>query len=98
MQQQAHADLKELKPDVSVERYLDAEYYHYDPEDIYELSGYNVNARYLAECDKVVTLNSIETEKCSANASHPSQMARASSVGTYHERSRMSNVYGRSRQ
>ena len=49
MQQQVHADLKELQPDVIVERYLDAKYYHYDPEDIYELRDYNVNATYLAE-------------------------------------------------
>ena len=69
MQQQVHVDLKELKPDVIVERYLDAKYYHYDPEDIYELSDYNVNGKYLAESDQVVTVNSIETEECSANAS-----------------------------
>ena len=52
MQQQVHADLKELQPDVIVERYLDAKYYRYDPEDIYELSDYNVNATYLAESDQ----------------------------------------------
>ena len=69
MQPHIHVDLKELKPDVIVERYLDAKYYHYDPEDIYELSDYSVNAKYLAESDKVVTLNSIETDEYSANAS-----------------------------
>ena len=69
MQQQVHADIKELKLDVIVERYLDAKYYHYDPEDIYELSDYNVNAKCLADSDKVVTLDSIETEEHSANAS-----------------------------
>ena len=37
MQQQVHVDLKELKPDVIVERHLDAKYYHHDPEDIYEV-------------------------------------------------------------
>ena len=62
MQPQVRADLKEFKPDVIVEKYLDAKYYRYNPEDIYELSDYyNVNAKYLAESDKVVTLNSIET-------------------------------------
>ena len=60
MQQQVHADLEELKPDVIVERYLDAKYYHYDPEDIYKLNDYNVNAKYFTESDQVVTLNSIE--------------------------------------
>ena len=69
MQQQVHADLKELQPDVIVERYLDAKYYHYDPEDIYELSDYNVNATYLAESDQIVTLNSIEAEECAVHAS-----------------------------
>ena len=69
LQQQVQADLKELTLDVIVERHLDAKYYHYDPEDIYELSDYNVNAKYLAESDQIVTVNSIGTEECSANAS-----------------------------
>ena len=56
LQQQVHTKIKELKPDVIVERYLDAKYYHYDPADIYELSDYNVNAEHLAESDKVVNL------------------------------------------
>ena len=68
-QQNIDADIKELKPDVIVERYLDAKCYHYDPEDIYELSDYNVYAENLAESDKIVTLNSIETDECMANAS-----------------------------
>ena len=59
---------QELKPHVIVERYLDAKYYHYDPEDIYELSDSNVNAENLAESDNVVTLNSIETDEYLANA------------------------------
>ena len=48
---------------------MDAKYYHYDPEDIYELCDYNVNAENLAESDNVVTLNSIETDEYLANAS-----------------------------
>ena len=68
-QQQVHADLKELQPDVIVEKYLDAKYYHYAPEDLYELSDYNVNATYLAESDQIVTLTSMETEDYSVNAS-----------------------------
>ena len=68
LQQQIHDDLKVLQPDVIVERYLDAKYYHYDPEDIYDLSDYNTNAKYLAESDHIVTLTSIETE-CSVKAS-----------------------------
>ena len=69
LQQDIHAEIQELKPDVIVERYLDAKYYHYDPEDIQELSDYNVNAEHLAELDNVVTLNSIETDEYLANAS-----------------------------
>ena len=63
------SEIQELKPDVIVERYLDAKYYHYDPEDVYELCDYNVNAENLAESDNVVTLNSIETDEYLANAS-----------------------------
>ena len=105
---------KELKPDVIVERYLDAKYYHYDPEDIYESSDYNVNAKYLAESDKVVTLNSTETEGCSANASlndnfqelektvpewdQDTQVIHPKWLEHHQLGSRMSSVYGRSRQ
>ena len=41
---QVHDDIQELKPDVIVERYLDAKYYQYAPEDIQEMSEYNSNA------------------------------------------------------
>ena len=68
LQQNNDADIKDLEPDVIVERFLDAKYYHYDPEDIYELSDYNVYAENLAESDEIVTLRSIETD-CMANAS-----------------------------
>ena len=43
LQQEVNANTKELQPNVVVERYLEAKYYHYDPEDIYELSDYNLN-------------------------------------------------------
>ena len=69
MQQQVHDDLKELQPDVIVERYLNAKCYHYDPEDIYDMCDYNANAKYLAESDQTVTLTSMETEECSIQAS-----------------------------
>ena len=59
MQRQVYDDLKEL---------LDAKYYHYDPEDIYDMCDYNVNATYLAESDQIVTLNSMETEERSVQA------------------------------
>ena len=45
MQPTINADIKELQPDVIVERYLDAKYYHYDPEDIYELGEYKSTRR-----------------------------------------------------
>ena len=38
LQQNIDADIKELEPDMIVERYLAAKYYHYNPEDINELS------------------------------------------------------------
>ena len=69
MQRQIHDDLKELQPDVIVERCLDDKYYHYDPEDIYDMCDYNANAKFLAESDQIVTLNSMETEECSVQAS-----------------------------
>ena len=42
-----------------VERYLDAKYNQYDPEEIYEMCDYNANAKYLAESDQIVTLTSM---------------------------------------
>ena len=69
MQRQVYDDLKELQPDVIIERYLEAKYYHYDPEDIYDMCDYNANAKYLAESDQNVTLNSMETEECYVQAS-----------------------------
>ena len=69
LQPQAREDLKELKPDVIVERYLDAKYYHYDPEEIYEMCEYNAKAKYLAESDQIVTLTSMETDEHSMQAS-----------------------------
>ena len=51
LQPHIHEDLKEIKPDVIVERYLDAKYYQYDPEELYEMCDYNTNAKYLAESD-----------------------------------------------
>ena len=69
MQQDINAAIKEIQPDVIVERYLDAEYYHYDPEDVYEMSDYNVHAESLAESDNIVTMQFIEANEYSANAS-----------------------------
>ena len=69
MQTGITADIKELQPDVIVECYLEAKYYHYDPEDIYELVDYNVNAKNLAESDDIATVLNIETDEYSAAAS-----------------------------
>ena len=54
LQPQVRDDLKDLQPDVILERYLDAKYYQYDPEEIYEMCDYNSNAKYLAESDQIV--------------------------------------------
>ena len=69
MQQDISADIKELQPDVIVERYLDAKYYHYNLEDIYELGDYNVYAENVAESDDIVTMQFIEADEYSATAS-----------------------------
>ena len=61
LRQNINSEIQELKPDVIVERYFDAKYYHYGPEDIYGLCDYYVNAENLAESDNVVTLNSIDS-------------------------------------
>ena len=57
LQSQIHDDIKELKPNVIVERYLDAKYYQYAPDDIHEMCDYNSNATYLAESDCDIECN-----------------------------------------
>ena len=52
-----------------VERYLDAKYYQYAPENIQEMSEYNSSATYLAESDQIVTLTAMETDDPSMLAS-----------------------------
>ena len=69
MQQNSNADIKELQPHVIVERYLEAKYYQYDPEDIYELGDYKVYVENLAESDDIVTMHFIEADEYSATAS-----------------------------
>ena len=70
LQPQVHADVKEFHPDVIVEKYLDAKYYQYDPEEIHDMCDYyNCNATYLAESDQVVTLIAMETDEPSMLAS-----------------------------
>ena len=69
MQNDVNVDIKELQPDVIVERYLEAKYFHYDPEHIYELSDYNVHADNLVESDSLVTMQFIQADEYSASAS-----------------------------
>ena len=47
-----YTDIQDLQPDVMVERYLDAKYYQYSPEDLRDMSSYNSNATYLADSDQ----------------------------------------------
>ena len=77
LQSQIHDDVKELKPDVIVERYLDAKYYQNAPDDIHEMCDYNSNATYLAESDQIVTLNAMETDDPSMPCQSPGQFAGA---------------------
>ena len=69
MQTDITADIRELQPDVIVECYLEAKYYHYDPADIYELVDFNVSAENLVESDDFVTVQNIEIDEYSAAAS-----------------------------
>ena len=55
----SHCRIKELQQDVIVECYLEAKYYHYDPEEIYELIDFNVNAENLVKSDDIVTVQNI---------------------------------------
>ena len=61
--------IRELNPDVIVERYLDAKYYQCSPDDLQEMCDYNSNATYLAEPDQIVTLTAMETDDPSMLAS-----------------------------
>ena len=69
MQCQVHDEIEELQPDIIVERYLDAKYYQYTPEQFDDMSDYNSNASYLAESDQVITLQSMETDETSMSTS-----------------------------
>ena len=69
MQFQVHDEIQELQPDIIVERYLDAKYYQYSPEQFDDMSDYNLNASYLAESDEVITLQSMETDETSMSTS-----------------------------
>ena len=66
---QVHDEIQELQPDVIVERYLDAKYYQYSPDEIYDMSDYNSSAKYLADSDQIITLNAMETDDISTCAS-----------------------------
>ena len=52
-----------------VERYLDAKYYQYDPDEIHDMCDCNCNARISAESDQIVTLTAMETDESSMLAS-----------------------------
>ena len=69
MQYQVHDEIEELQPDVIVERYLDAKYYQYSPEQFDDMSDYNLHASYLAESDQVITLQSMETDEITMSTS-----------------------------
>ena len=62
---QVHDEVRELQPDVIVERYLDAKYYQHSPDELYGMSDYNSNAKYLADSDQIITLNTMETDDIS---------------------------------
>ena len=69
MHLQVHDEIRELQPDVIVERHLDAKYYQHPPDQVQEMSEYNSNATYLADSDQIMTLNAMETDDISILAS-----------------------------
>ena len=69
MQSTVNADIVELQPDVIVECYFEAKYYHYDPSDIYELVDFNVDAENLIESDNILAIQNIEKDDYNAAAS-----------------------------
>ena len=85
LRSQVHDGINERKPDVIVERYLDAKCYQYSPDDIHEMSEYNSNAEYLADSDQIVTLTAMETNEPSMLASLQDNMQELDqSVGARH--------------
>ena len=66
---QVYDEIRDLQPDVIVERYLDAKYYQHPPDRVQEMSEYNSNATYLATSDQIMTLNAMETDDTSMSAS-----------------------------
>ena len=66
MRSELTAEIKELQPDVKVECYLDAKYYHYDPVDMLEFVEFNETVENLIEADDIVTLQYMETDEFNA--------------------------------
>ena len=69
MQPDLTSDIQALQPDVIVECYLEAKYYHYDPSDIYELVDFDINVANLIESDDIVTVQNIETDEYNVGTS-----------------------------
>ena len=62
-------EVEELNPDVVIECYLDAQYYHYDPVELTDLPENYVNFAHLANSDDVVTVRQAEMENVYASPS-----------------------------
>ena len=76
MHLQVHDEIQELQPDVIVERYLDAKYYHYPLDQVQDMSDYNSSATYLADSDQIMTLSAMETDDISVSASPSRESSR----------------------
>ena len=50
-------EVQQLNPDVVVECYLDAKYYHYDPVELNDIVDFNANFANLVEQDNIVTVD-----------------------------------------
>ena len=62
-------ELRDLQPDIIVECYLDAKYYHYDPVEILDLGEFNATVSNLVEDGNVVTVENAETDELNRSPS-----------------------------
>ena len=62
-------EVQQLNPDVIVECYLGANYYHYDTEELHDLVDFNANLANLVKEDKIVTVKNAAEDEYNLSAS-----------------------------
>ena len=63
MRSELKAEINELQPDLIVECYLNAKYYHYDPIDMLEFFEFNETVENQIETDNIVTVQHTEMDE-----------------------------------